>query len=110
MYSIERCGIFQRNVIVTSWVIEGVMEDGRKFRPSDWVERLSTVLASFGPDHRLRYNRHVQPCYIGGQKCLLVDGSLECQDPGAFAFVQNFAKSNRLRMSKRVRASEPSEE
>lgn len=86
---------------MASWVIEGVMEDGRRFRPSDWVERLSTVLASFGPDHRLRYNRHVQPCYIGGQKCLLVDGSLECQDPGAFEFVQEFARSNRLRIRER---------
>ena len=83
---------------MTSLVIEGVMEDGRKFRPSDWVERLSTVLASFGPDHRLRYAKGVRPCYINGQKCLIVNKSLEQEDPAAYAYVRGFAAANGLRI------------
>ncbi len=85
--------------MVTSWIIEGIMEDGRRFRPSDWVERLSTALASFGPDHRLRYATAVQPCFINGQKCLRVEGSLEENDPGAYQYVRDFARSNHLRVT-----------
>lgn len=82
------------------WVIEGVMEDGRRFRPSDWVDRLSATLASFGPDHRLRYGA-VRPCFINGQKCLLVQKTLETEDPAAFEYVNSFARSNGLRISDR---------
>lgn len=80
------------------WVIEGVMEDGRKFRPSDWVDRLSATLASFGPDHRLRYGA-VRPCFIKGQKCLMVQKTLETEDPAAFEYVNSFVRSNGLRVS-----------
>ena len=38
------------------WVIRGVTEDGRKLRPSDWIERISSTLASFGSDQRLQYS------------------------------------------------------
>ena len=80
------------------WLIEGIMEDGRKFRPSDWVDRLSAALASFGRDHRLRYGA-ARPCYLKGQKCLLVKKSLEQEDPAAFEYVRGFARSNGLRMT-----------
>ena len=83
---------------MASWVIEGIMEDGAKFRPSDWVERLSGSLASFGPDHRLRYG-FVRPCVFKGQKCLLVQEALEKENPSAFAFVKSFALSNHLRIN-----------
>ena len=82
---------------VKNWVIEGVMEDGGKFRPSDWVERLSGALASFGPDHRLKYGS-VRPFIFRGQKCLLVQEALEKENPSAFAFVKDFALSNHLRI------------
>jgi len=82
---------------VKNWIIEGIMEDGGKSRPSDWVERLSGALASFGPDHRLKYGP-VRPFIFKGQKCLLVHEALEREDPGAFAFVKGFAISNHLRI------------
>lgn len=80
------------------WLIEGIMEDGRKFRPSDWVDRLSATLASFGQDHRLRYGA-ARPCFVKGQKCLLVKKVLEQKDPAAFEYVRGFARSNGLRMT-----------
>ena len=80
------------------WVIEGKTLDGRKFRPSDWVERLSSSLASFGPDHRLRYGL-VRPSYINGEKCLLVDKRLESENPAGFEYVCGFAHANGLRIS-----------
>lgn len=79
-------------------VIESVVEDGRKFRPSDWIERISTTLANFGPDHRLHYDESVQPCVINGEKCLVVDKSLETSNPEAFAYILGFVQANRLRV------------
>ncbi|HFD39747.1 MAG TPA: DUF3579 domain-containing protein [Anaerolineae bacterium] len=86
-------------------VIEGVREDGSRFRPSDWIERISTTLASFGPDHRLRYAPGVQPRVINGAKCLVVDYTLREQDPSAFEYILAFAKANRLRMHDEPRPS-----
>lgn len=83
---------------MASWVIEGILEDGRSFRPSDWVERLADTLASFGSDHRLKYGS-VRPCFLNGQKCLLMQKTLEQENPAAFAFVKGFALSNHLRIS-----------
>lgn len=79
-------------------VIESTSEDGGKFRPSDWIERISTSLASFGPDHRLRYSKKAQPGVINGEKCLVVDKTLNEKDPAAFEYIINFAKANRLRV------------
>ncbi|HLA74645.1 MAG TPA: DUF3579 domain-containing protein [Gammaproteobacteria bacterium] len=79
-------------------VIESVSEDGRKFRPSDWIERISTSLASFGPDHRLQYSKTVQPRIVNGEKCLVVDKSLHDNNPAAYDYILNFARTNRLRV------------
>jgi hypothetical protein len=77
-------------------VIRGVREDGGKFRPSDWIERISASLASFGADQRLNYSRAAQPCVIQGEKCLVVQRGLADADPEAFEFIMKFARSNRL--------------
>jgi len=79
-------------------VIHGVKEDGSKLRPSDWIERLSSTLASFGGDNRLQYSSSVKPCMIGGKKCLVVARCLEDSNPEAYDYVMSFAKSNHLQI------------
>ena len=79
-------------------VIHGTREDGSKLRPGDWIERLSSTLASFSADRRLRYNVSVKPCVIDGQKCLVVARCLAESDPQAYQFIMTFAESNRLRV------------
>lgn len=79
-------------------VIEGIKEDGNRLRPSDWIERLSSSLASFGMDHRLRYDTCVQPCVVDGQKCLVVARDLSEKNPAAYDFIMGFARSNQLRL------------
>lgn len=78
------------------WVIRGVTEEGKKLRPSDWIERISSTLASFGTDHRLQYSNAVAPCMIDGEKCLVVARNLDEVNPDAYEFVMGFAKSNQL--------------
>lgn len=79
-------------------VIEGVKEDGGRLRPSDWIERLSSTLASFGTDHRLRYSSCVRPCVVEGQRCLVVARDLSEKNPEAYEFIMGFARSNQLRV------------
>jgi hypothetical protein len=79
-------------------VIHGTREDGSRLRPGDWIERLSSTLASFTADRRLRYSTSVKPCIIDGQKCLVVARCLAEADPQAYQFIMSFAESNRLRV------------
>ena len=79
-----------------NWVIRGVTEEGKKLRPSDWIERISSTLAHFGSDQRLKYSSAVAPCMIDGEKCLVVARNLSELNPEAYKFVMGFAESNQL--------------
>lgn len=79
-------------------VIHSVREDGGRFRPSDWVERISSSVASFGPDRRLRYASAVRPSVIDGERCLIVDGALADTSPGLYHYIMEFARNNSLKM------------
>jgi hypothetical protein len=90
-------------------IIEGLTEDGARFRPSDWVERLIGTASTYGHDRRQRPDvyagperRNRQIAFLHGQmndgiKCLMVDGRLRAANPEAFAYVMEFARSNKLR-------------
>lgn len=79
-------------------VIEGVTEDGRPFRPSDWIERISGSLSTFGNDRRMRYSHYLQPQMVDGKRCLVLDPALRERNPAAFNFLLDFAKGNKLRI------------
>lgn len=80
------------------WVIESFREDGSKFRPSDWVERICALNAIYGADHRLRYASALKPVIYKGEKCLLVEQALKEGNPGLYEYILGFAKENSLRM------------
>lgn len=82
----------------THLIIADQGEGRKRFRPSDWVERISASLASFGADQRLRYSEHVQPCIIEGRKCLVISRRLRKVHPEFYEFVIQFARSNQLRI------------
>lgn len=79
------------------YVIQGVTEDGRKFRPSDWIDRVSSMGATYHMQ-RLVYSDMLHPELYEGQKCLVIDTELAIKNPIMFDYVMNFAKSNQLRM------------
>ena len=80
------------------FIIEGVSEDNKKFRPSDWAERISAMIAHFGPNQKLHYSDLVHPCIIEGKHCLIVARGLSQINPDAYQFILAFAKENRLRI------------
>jgi hypothetical protein len=78
------------------FVIIGLTQEGKAFRPSDWADRLCGVLSAFGTDQRMRYSPYVQPITTGGVKCVVVDVQLKELEPMAYNFLMNFAKDNEL--------------
>lgn len=80
----------------TPYVIVGRTTDGRRFRPSDWAERLCGVLSAFGLKKRMTYSPYVGPGRHDGEKAVFVDGALYDVEPMAYRFVLNFAVDNDL--------------
>jgi len=79
-------------------IIQGVTSSGRTFRPSDWAERLSGILSTFGHDRKMSYHAYVRPLALNNISCVAIDKNLEQIDPGVFAFLMSFAKDNDLRV------------
>ena len=81
----------------TQFIISGVTEDGARFRPSDWAERLCASVASFGADGRIRRSPFVKIDLEGTEKRLIIDARLAETNTQGFAFIRNFANANRMR-------------
>ncbi|VAW86076.1 hypothetical protein MNBD_GAMMA16-1691 [hydrothermal vent metagenome] len=79
-------------------IVESIVEGGHRFRPSDWIERIASIQASFGPDHRLHYSSSVRPCIINGEKCLIIDPVLQKTNPAVYEHILQFVTSNCLIM------------
>ena len=82
-------------------IIKGVTVDGRRFRPSDWAQRLSTAAAAMMPKAKERRARRpfhpkVNTAIIDGINSVVVDKSLAEEDPRLYKFLINFAKENNL--------------
>jgi hypothetical protein len=77
-------------------IIEGITTNGRKFRPSDWAERLSGMLSTFGRDQRIRYSPLLYPMLVNGVKCISIDPDLQKFHPEMFAYILQWAEGNRL--------------
>ena len=88
---------------IRSFVILGVTESGRPFRPSDWAERLAGVMAGFRPPNlpgasRYGYSPYVMPGIRDGVRSVRVDARLHEVEPMAYAFVRRFAADNGLQV------------
>ena len=87
------------SVAVKKIIIEGITESGRKFRPSDWAERMSGALSSFGRDHRIQYSPLLQPMTVNGIKCVSVDPHLKETYPELFAYIMRWVDMNQLKIT-----------
>ncbi|MGD8567136.1 MAG: DUF3579 domain-containing protein [Gammaproteobacteria bacterium] len=86
------------SIAVKKIIIEGITENGRKFRPSDWAERMSGALSTFGRDHRIQYSPMLQPMTVNGIKCVSVDPHLKDSYPEMFAYIMRWVDMNHLKM------------
>ncbi|MQY50517.1 DUF3579 domain-containing protein [Rhodocyclus tenuis] len=93
-------------LIGISFVIVGQTLAGKRFRPSDWAERLCGVLSGFGAGKRVQYSPYVGPGDYEGHKAVFVDGRLYDFEPMAYRFVLHFARDNELRVLSNVSADQ----
>lgn len=77
-------------------IILGKTLEGRVFRPSDWAERLSGILCSFGHNNKMAYSPYVRPMMVDGIRAVAVHRSLQSINPLVFDFLLGFAKDNHL--------------
>ncbi len=93
--------------------IQGITNNGKPFRPSDWPERLCGVMSCFreegshGPHAHLHYSRFVRPTVLEGVKSVVVSEELRALEPLAYHFVLNFAEDNDLRVVRACLLPEP---
>jgi hypothetical protein len=92
---------YMSDTVPTQYFIQGITKSGRKFRPSDWSERLCGVMSGFGPKQKgpnayMQYSIYVRPTIIDDLKVVILDSRLRDIEPMAFDFVLNFAKDNDL--------------
>ena len=85
--------------------IQGVTQQGKTFRPSDWAERLAGAMSSFRPGGSqggigayIGYSPYCVPRVVEGVKCVIVNEALRDIEPMAWDFVINFARDNDLRV------------
>lgn len=79
-------------------IIEGVTEEGEKFRPSDWAERMSGSLCTFR-NRRITYSPLLQPSVKNGNQCMLLDPELKDSNPSLYESIMDFVEQNHLRIS-----------
>jgi len=83
--------------------IQGITQDGRTFRPSDWAERLCGAMSCFRPEGAgadigafIGYSPYCVPRVISGVSGVLVSEKLRQIEPMAWDFVMSFARDNQL--------------
>lgn len=76
-------------------IIEGKTAEGKKFRPSDWVDRLCGMLAQFDR-HKVSYSPYLRPMMYKGMQCVAIKRTLEDKSPAVFRYLMQFAKDNNL--------------
>ena len=77
-------------------VIWGLTTTGRRFRPSDWAERIAGLTSQFDHDQRLAYSPLVLPVTLGPHKAVIVGRALEALEPRFWTFLLRFADDNGL--------------
>jgi len=90
------------------YLIKGLTKSGSVFRPSDWSDRLCSMLAHYRPGtkpvsvvaehtHKMQgYSTYIMPTFSNGIKSVVLDSRLKDIEILAFEFVLNFANDNDL--------------
>tara|TARA_B100000749_G_C18265331_1_gene398056 strand:+ start:225 stop:512 length:288 start_codon:yes stop_codon:yes gene_type:complete len=79
-------------------LIMGQTKEGKKFRPSDWAERLYYTVASYGKKGQIIFNPLVNLNQEDNSKCFVINATLQDKDPMIYDFLVDFAVSNELEM------------
>ena len=77
-------------------LIKGETTDGKKFRPSDWCDRLHSTLRALDADEYEECVEYVHLVNSENGRGILIDRVLQNVNPMLFKFFMNFVRSNNL--------------
>lgn len=77
----------------STFIIQATTLNGSTFRPSNWAERLSGAMSTFGCDHRMSYFPCVRPLGVNGIKSVSIN-KIRGVDARAYEFLPGFARDN----------------
>jgi len=81
-------------------IVYSVTNSGRRFRPSDWIQRLTGLMSTFDESKRLKYNEMLRPvCDITGVCCMHVSVDLKKTCPELYKHVMRFVADNDLQVN-----------
>ncbi len=81
---------------MTKVIIQGLTQSGKKFRPSDWAERLCGAVASYDKNRRITFHPSVSLATYENVKCVVINAELEQEDEMLYNFLIDFAAENSL--------------
>lgn len=77
-------------------IVCSLTDEGRKFRPSDWIERIACLAATY-KDKRLKYSNYLYPSTYNGEKVLIIfEDELKNEEPELHKFIMSFVQNNHL--------------
>ena len=79
-------------------LIMGQTKEGKKFRPSDWAERLYYTVADYKKNGRIIFNPLVSINNAEQSKCFVINTTLKNKNPMIYDFLIDFAINNKLQI------------
>lgn len=79
------------------FILVGETQEGKRFQPGDWAERLAGSLSSLR-NRRVVYSPFLMPICYEGIRCLRVASELEDQYPALYKEVVEFSLANHLKV------------
>lgn len=77
-------------------LITGYTKEGKRFRPSDWAERLYYTVAEYEKNGKVVFNPLVNINQEDKTKCFVINTTLKNKNPMIYDFLIDFAINNKL--------------
>jgi hypothetical protein len=83
---------------VKNWIILGVDQDEKRFRPSDWASRICELACILQTNRMVQYSEDLRPIRYNGQTAVYVDIDLKMDRTRIWEQVMSFANLHQLKV------------
>jgi hypothetical protein len=83
---------------VNNWIVLGIDQDEKTFRPSDWAARICELACNVQDHGIVQYSYDLRPIRYNGQTAVYVDYDLKTGQTKIWEQVMSFAKLHQLKV------------
>ena len=83
---------------VNNWIVLGIDQDEKMFRPSDWAARICELACNVQDSGTVQYAEDLRPIRYNGQTAVYVDYDLKTERTKIWEQVMSFAKLHQLKV------------